>query len=195
MKKTITGIALSAILFPIVAACAPQQTAQTPTQPAPEATTPASPTPNAQTSPVPGANAQNVADLIGNNPSLSTLSSVIDEADLNDTLEQGGPYTIFAPSDQAFAALPAATRERLLQDENRALLRQILTNHVVPGSLTASQLQAGQIQTQAGSPVNVQIDGQQVRINEATVTQPDLQASNGVVHIVDRIILPPNVNL
>ncbi|BAU11058.1 beta-Ig-H3/fasciclin [Leptolyngbya sp. NIES-3755] len=194
MKRTITGIALSAILLPIAAACTSQPTAQAPTttQPAPEATTPVSPAPNAQTSP---ANAQSVADLIENNPSLSTLSAVIDEADLSDTLEQGGPYTIFAPSDQAFAAIPAATRERLLRDENRALLRQILTNHVVPGNLTASQLQPGQIQTQAGSPVNLQIDGQKVRINQAQVIQPDLLAANGVVHIVDRIILPPNVNL
>ncbi|MGG6263929.1 fasciclin domain-containing protein [Leptolyngbya sp. AN03gr2] len=193
MKRTITGIALSAILLPIAAACTSQPTAQAPTttQPAPEATTPVSPAPNAQTP----ANAQSVADLIENNPSLSTLSNVIDEADLGDTLEQGGPYTIFAPSDQAFAAIPAATRERLLRDENRALLRQILTNHVVPGSLTASQLQSGQIQTQAGSPVNLQIDGQQVRINDAQVIQPDLLGANGVVHIVDRIILPPNVNL
>jgi len=194
MKRTITGIALSAILFPIAVACAPQQTTQAPTatQPAPEATTPVSPAPNAQTSPT---NAQSVADLIENNPSLSTLSDVIDEAELSDTLKQGGPYTIFAPSDQAFAAIPAATRERLLRDENRTLLRQILTNHVVPGSLTASQLQSGQIQTQAGSPVNLQIDGQKVRINDAQVIQPDLLGANGVVHIVDRIILPPNVNL
>jgi uncharacterized surface protein with fasciclin (FAS1) repeats len=197
MRKTIVGTAFGVMLFPLFAACG-QQTAQTPpatTQPVPEATTPA--VPGVQGSPVPGtqANAQNVTDVIENNPSLSTLSSVIDEAELNDTLEQGGPYTIFAPSDQAFAALPAATRERLLRDENRQVLRQILTYHVVPGNLSADQLRSGQVQTQAGNPVNVQVDGQQVRVNEARVIQPNLQAANGVVHVVDRIILPPNVNL
>jgi uncharacterized surface protein with fasciclin (FAS1) repeats len=197
-KKTIVATALGAILIPIVAACGGQPAAEAPTQPAPEATTaPVSPATGVQGSPAPGtqANASNVADLIENNPSLRTLSSVIDEADLDNTLEQGGPYTVFAPSDQAFAALPAETRERLLRDENRPLLRQILTYHVVPSSLTANQLQSGQVQTQAGSSVNVQIDGQQVRVNEAQVIQSDLQAANGVVHIVDRIILPPNVNL
>ena len=199
IKKTLTGTALGVILLPIIAACGGQPTTQAPTttQPAPETTTPVSPSPEVQGSPAPGAQtaAANVVELIGNNPSLSTLSSVIDEADLNDTLEQGGPYTIFAPSDQAFQSLPAATRERLLRDENRELLRQILTYHVVPGNLTASQLESGQVQTQAGNSVNVQVDGQQVRINEARVIQPDLQAANGVVHVVDRIILPPNVNL
>lgn len=200
MRRNFTGIALGSLLFPIVAACGPQQTAETPpatTSPVPEATTPASPSPGVQGSPVPGAQAQaeNVVKLIEDNPSLRTLSSAIDEADLNDTLDRGGPYTIFAPSDQAFAAIPAATRERLLKDENRALLRQVLTNHVVPGNLTANQLKSGQVQTQAGNSVNVQVDGQQVRVNESRVTQADLQAGNGVVHIVDRIILPPNVNL
>lgn len=198
MRRNFAGIALGSLLFPIVAACGPQQTAETPpatTSPVPEATTPASPSPGVQGSPAPGAQAENVVRLIEANPSLRTLSSAIDEADLDDTLNQGGPFTIFAPSDQAFEALPAATRERLLKDENRALLRQILTNHVVPGNLTANQLKSGQVQTQAGNSVNVQVDGQQVRVNESRVTQADLQAGNGVVHIVDRIILPPNVNL
>jgi uncharacterized surface protein with fasciclin (FAS1) repeats len=200
MKKTLMGMALSLILLPLVAACGGQRTAEAPTtttQPVPETTTPASPSPGVQGSPVPGAQttAENVVDLIDNNPSLRTLSSVIDEANLNDTLEQGGPYTVFAPSDQAFAAIPAATRQRLLRDENRQLLRQILTYHVVPGNLTANQLQSGQVQTQAGNSVNVQVDGQQVRVNDAQVIQPNLQAANGVVHVVDRIILPPNVTL
>lgn len=201
LNKTLTGATLGVLLLPIVAACGGQPTAEAPpatTQPAPEATTaPASPAPGVQGSPVPGtqASSENVVGLIENNPSLKTLSSVIDEAELENTLEQPGPYTIFAPSDQAFAAIPAATRERLLREENRDLLRQILAYHVVPGTLSANQLQSGQVQTQAGNSVNVQVNGQQVRVNEARVIQPDLQASNGVVHVIDRIILPPNVNL
>lgn len=200
MKKAIVGAALGAILLPILAACGSQRTAEAPptaTQPAPETTAPATSAPSVQGSPAPGTqtNAENVVDVIENNPSLRTLSSVLDEADLENTLEQGGPYTIFAPSDQAFAALPAATRERLLQEENRQTLRQILTYHVVSGNLTAGQLKSGPVQTQAGNSVNVQIDGQQVKVNDARVIQPDLQAANGVIHVVDRIILPPNVKL
>jgi uncharacterized surface protein with fasciclin (FAS1) repeats len=200
-KKILVGITLGTLLLPIAVACSRQQTAQvspTDTQPTPEATTtPVSPSPGVQGSPATGtqSTAKDVVALIDNNPSLKTLATTIDEADLKDTLEQAGPYTIFAPSDRAFAALPAATRQRLLKAENRTLLRQILTYHVVPGKLTASQLKSGQVKTQAGNSVNVQVNGQQVKVNQSQVTQPDLQAANGVVHIVDRILLPPNVKL
>ena len=90
----------------------------------------------------------------------------------------------------------AAPSSRQITDlELRALLRQILTYHVVPKQLTASQLQSGQVRTQEGKSVNVRVNGKQVRVNDSQVIQPDLQASNGVVHIVDRILLPPNLKL
>jgi uncharacterized surface protein with fasciclin (FAS1) repeats len=201
LKKMIVGMTLGALMIPVVAACSGQNTTQVPpttTEPVPDATTtPVSPAPGVPGTPGSGeqSTARNVVDLIDNNPSLKTLASTIDEADLQTTLEQGGPYTIFAPSDRAFAALPAATRQRLLKDENRALLRQILTYHVVPGSITSSQLKSGQVKTQSGSSVNVQVNGTQVKVNQSQVIQPDLQAANGVVHIVDRILLPPNIKL
>jgi uncharacterized surface protein with fasciclin (FAS1) repeats len=199
-KRILVGISLSALLLPIVGACSGQTTTQAPTdtQTAPESTTtPVSPSPGVQGSPATGtrASAKNVVDVIDNNPSLKTLAATIDAADLKDTLEQAGPYTIFAPSDRAFAALPAATRQKLLQAENRPLLRQILTYHVVPGKLTASQLKSGSVKTAAGTAVNVQVNGQKVTVDRSQVTQPDLQAANGVVHIVDRVLLPPNVKL
>jgi uncharacterized surface protein with fasciclin (FAS1) repeats len=201
LKKTLVGMTLGALMLPIFAACTGQNTTQVPptnTEPVPDATTtPGSASPGVQGSPVSGgqSTAKNVVDLIDKNPSLRTLASTIDEADLQNTLEQAGPYTIFAPSDRAFAALPAATRQRLLKDENKALLRQILTYHVVPGSITSSQLKSGQVKTQSGSSVNVQVNGKQVKVNQSQVIQPDLQAANGVVHIVDRILLPPNIKL
>jgi uncharacterized surface protein with fasciclin (FAS1) repeats len=201
LKKMLVGMTLGALMIPVVAACSGQNTTQVPpttTEPVPDATTtPVSPAPGVPGSPGSGgqSTAKNVVDLIDNNPSLKTLASTIDEADLQTTLEQGGPYTVFAPSDRAFAALPAATRQRLLKDENRALLRQILTYHVVPGSITSSQLKSGQVKTQSGSSVNVQVNGTQVKVNQSQVIQPDLQAANGVVHIVDRILLPPNIKL
>jgi uncharacterized surface protein with fasciclin (FAS1) repeats len=112
-------------------------------------------------------------------------------------LELQGPYTVFAPSNEAFAALPAETRQRLLQPENRQQLAQILFYHVVPGQVNADQLQSGEVKTVEGANVNVQVDqtANQVRVNDATVTQADIPASNGVVHIVDRVILPPNFKI
>jgi uncharacterized surface protein with fasciclin (FAS1) repeats len=193
LQKIVIGMSLGAVMIPIVAACSGQNTTQvspTTTEPVPDATnTPLSPSPGSRST------AKNVVDLIDNNPTLRTLASTIDEADLEDTLKKGGPYTIFAPSDRAFAALPAATRQRLLKDENRALLRQILTYHVVPGSISSTQLKSGQVKTQSGGSVNVQVNGMQVKVNQSQVIQPDLQAANGVVHIVDRILLPPNIKL
>ncbi|NJL80615.1 MAG: fasciclin domain-containing protein [Richelia sp. RM2_1_2] len=192
-----TGI----LLLPIFAACTPNDTAQDTTITPPPGTDVN--TPDLATTPTtppvtPGATVDDdIADVVEDNPSLKTLANLIDEADLEDTLDDDGPYTLFAPSDQAFAAIPEATRQRLLQPENRDTLRQVLTYHVVQGNLRANQLQSGEVQTLANNPVNVQVDqaSNQVRVNEATVTQPDIQASNGVIHIIDQVILPPNLNL
>ncbi|MGL4620836.1 fasciclin domain-containing protein [Chroococcidiopsis sp.] len=206
MKK-LAGLAAGLMILPVIAACEPQQTAQTPptaTQPSPGATTsPGEPTPGATpgTTTPPAAQAEaddnHVVDVVQANPSLKTLASVIDETDANEVLELQGPYTVFAPSDEAFNALPAETRQRLLQPENRQQLAQILFYHVVPGQVSADQLQSGDVKTVEGANVNVQVDqtANQVRVNDATVTQADIPASNGVVHIVDRVILPPNFNI
>jgi len=211
MKK-FAGFAAGLMIFPVIAACTPQETAQAPpttTEPTPRATTlpPTQPTPGVTTppatspAPAPDAGAQadgnHVVDVVAANNSLSTLASLIDETDANAILETEGPYTVFAPSDQAFAALPAQTRQRLLQPENRETLARILFYHVVPGELTADQLPSGTVKTVEGANVNIQADqtGNQVRVNDATVVQPNIPASNGVVHIVDRVILPPNFSI
>lgn len=192
--KTFAALAAGLLIVPVIAACGPD-TAQTPTNtPAAQTDDPAvtgSPAPTAQQG------MGTVVDVAASEQSLSTLTTVIQEAGLTETLQQDGPYTVFAPTDQAFAEIPEETRERLLQPENRETLRQILSYHVVPGQLAANELESGQIATAAGEPVNVQVDqaANQVRVNDATVTQPNLQASNGVIHIVDRVILPPGVNL
>ncbi|MDV2993686.1 MAG: hypothetical protein N4J56_003340 [Chroococcidiopsis sp. SAG 2025] len=206
MKK-LAGLAAGLMILPAIAACEPQQTAQTPptaTEPSPGATTsPIEPTPGATpgtTTPPAGqaeADDNHVVDVVQANPSLKTLASVIDETDANEVLELQGPYTVFAPSDDAFNALPAETRQRLLQPENRQQLAQILFYHVVPGQVSANQLQSGEVKTVEGANVNVQVDqtANSVKVNDATVTQADIPASNGVVHIVDRVILPPNFNI
>lgn len=205
--KKLAGLAAGLMILPVIAACEPQQTAQTPptaTEPSPGATTlPTEPTPGATpgTTTPPAGQAEaadnHVVDVVANNPSLKTLASAIDETDANEVLELQGPYTIFAPSDEAFAALPAETRQKLLQPENRPQLAQILFYHVVPGQVSASQLQSGDVKTVEGANVNVQVDqtANSVRVNDANVTQADIPASNGVVHIVDRVILPPNFSI
>lgn len=201
--KKLAGFAAGLLILPIIAACEPQQTAQTPPATAP--TTEATPgdttqSPTAPTTP-PAAQAEaddnHVVDVVQANPSLKTLASVIDETDANEVLELQGPYTVFAPSDEAFNALPAETRQRLLQPENRQQLAQILFYHVVPGQVSANQLQSGDVKTVEGANVNVKVDqtANQVTVNDATVTQADIPASNGVVHIVDRVILPPNFSI
>ncbi|MBE9015484.1 beta-Ig-H3/fasciclin [Chroococcidiopsis sp. CCALA 051] len=201
--KKLAGLAAGLTILPIIAACEPQQTAQTPPATAPTAeATPGATTqsPAAPTAP-PAAQAEaddnHVVDVVQANPSLKTLASVIDETDANEVLELQGPYTVFAPSDDAFNALPAETRQRLLQPENRQQLAQILFYHVVPGQVSANQLQSGDVKTVEGANVNVQVDqtANQVTVNDATVTQADIPASNGVIHIVDRVILPPNFSI
>ncbi len=199
MKIQKFAIATSILLLPVIAACTQNDTAQVPPTTPPPAVDvntpePVPPVTSTPTSPI-ATTDEDIADVVEDNPSLKTLANLIDEADLEDTLDDAGPFTLFAPSDQAFAALPEATRQRLLQPENRQLLRQVLTYHVVPGKLTASQLQSQEIQTLDNNPVNIQVDQatNQVRVNDARVTQPDIQASNGVIHIIDRVILPPTI--
>jgi len=166
--KKLAGLAAGLLILPVIAACEPQQTAQTPptaTEPSPGATTsPTEPSPGATpgtTTPLAGqaeADDNHVVDVVANNPSLKTLASAIDETDANEVLELQGPYTVFAPSDEAFAALPAETRQKLLQPENRPQLAQILFYHVVPGQVSANQLRSGEVKTVEGANVNVQVD-------------------------------------
>jgi uncharacterized surface protein with fasciclin (FAS1) repeats len=193
-KLAIVGIGFLAL--PIFAACE-TNTAQTSTDP--DTTLESSPGATVAPDAVPTTGAattdEDLPDVIANTPSLSTFAEVLDEADLASTLEESGPFTIFAPSDEAFAALPEATRQELTDDANRDQLRQLLSYHIVPEQLTASQLQSGEVPTTLeGQSVNVEVDPNtsQVTVGNAQVVQPDIQARNGVIHVVDQIILPPN---
>ncbi|MCC5626205.1 fasciclin domain-containing protein [Nostoc sp. CHAB 5715] len=138
-----------------------------------------------------------IVSLAASSNSLTTLTSLLKTAGLADILQQPGPYTVFAPTDQAFAALPAATLQQLQQPENRDALIKILSYHVVPGAVTSSQLSAGELRTSEQSPVNIQIDSanNQVSVNNARVIQADVQASNGVIHAINQVLVPPDVNI
>jgi uncharacterized surface protein with fasciclin (FAS1) repeats len=198
LNKKWYGLTAGLLLLPIVAACDPN-TAQAPTQTAPTEASPGvaeAPT-TAPTTTAPTAGDQSIVDLAATDDSLSTFNTAVEAAGLAETLSGPGPYTVFAPSNEAFEAIPEETRQTLLQPENQEQLRQVLSYHVVEGNLPSTQLQSGEVDTVAGQPLNVQVDQgtQQVNVNDANVTQPNLQANNGVVHIVDRVIIPPNLTL
>lgn len=147
----------------------------------------------APTNPVNTGN-QGLAELLGQAASagtFSTLARAVQAAGVANAIPAAGnqQFTIFAPTDQAFAALPAGTLEKLLQPENQALLRQVLAYHVVPGEVTSGQLRTGVVNTLGGG-VAVRVAEGQIIVNDASVIQPDIQASNGVIHVVNRVLLP-----
>lgn len=139
----------------------------------------------ASTTPVP----VTVADTTARTPQLSTLNKLIADAGLGDTLRAGGPYTVFAPSDEAFKAVPAKTMAELAADKE--MLKSVLTYHVLAGKVTAADVKNGNVKTVQGANVALGKSGTFVTVEEAMVTQADVPATNGVVHIIDRVLIPP----
>ncbi len=127
---------------------------------------------------------------------FNTLVTALQEAELVSTLQGEGPFTVFAPTDEAFAALPEGTLESLLQPENRDQLVNILTYHVVPGKAMASDVtQLEEANTVAGPAISIQISDGNVMLmgdNTAQVVQTDIEASNGVIHVIDTVLMPPS---
>ncbi|BAU09654.1 beta-Ig-H3/fasciclin [Leptolyngbya sp. NIES-3755] len=123
---------------------------------------------------------------------FTTLAAAIQAAGVGTAIQPGQRVTIFAPTDAAFAALPAGTVEKLVAPRNRALLARILAYHVVPGELTSKQLRNGNLKTLGGG-VSVDVTPGRVIVNDARVVQADLLASNGVIHAIDRILLPREI--
>lgn len=125
--------------------------------------------------------------------SFKTLAAALTAAGLVDTLKGAGPFTVFAPTDEAFAKLPAGTVESLLKPENKAKLQAILTYHVVPGAVTSSQVVSlKDAKTVNGQLIKIDAMGGSVMINNAKVVTADVKASNGVIHVIDTVILPPS---
>ncbi len=122
---------------------------------------------------------------------FNTLAAALDAADLVGTLKGDGPYTVFAPTDEAFAKLPEGTVESLLKPENRDQLVSILTYHVVPGKVMAADVvNLSEATTVNGSDIEIAVVDGSVQINDATVVAADVDASNGVIHVIDTVILP-----
>lgn len=143
-----------------------------------------------------GSQAQTAGDIIATARgagSFGTLLAAVEAAGLTATLQGAGPFTVFAPTDAAFAALPAGTVETLLRPENRARLAAVLTYHVVSGDVRAAQVTTMTSATSVqGAPIAISVENGRVKLNgSATVTTADVAASNGVIHVIDRVILPP----
>jgi uncharacterized surface protein with fasciclin (FAS1) repeats len=125
---------------------------------------------------------------------FSTLVAAVTAADLVETLSGTGPFTVFAPTDEAFAALPAGVLDALLLPENKAVLAQILTYHVVSGTVMAADVTDGDVATVEGSNITLST-ASGVTVNGANVVAADVMASNGVIHAIDAVILPPGVDV
>jgi len=122
---------------------------------------------------------------------FNTLVAAVKAAGLVDTLKGPGPFTVFAPTDEAFAKLPAGTLETLLQPENKAKLRSILLYHVVAGRVTAAEVvKMDSAKTAEGQNLSIKVMGGNVMVNNAHVVKADIEASNGVIHVIDTVLLP-----
>jgi uncharacterized surface protein with fasciclin (FAS1) repeats len=135
---------------------------------------------------------KNIVDTAVAAGQFKTLAAALGAAGLVDTLKGDGPFTVFAPTDDAFAKLPAGTVEDLLKPENRAKLKAVLTYHVVDGKVMAADVaKLEEAKTLNGTSATIKVSGGSVMINNATVTSTDIAASNGVIHVIDTVLLPP----
>lgn len=138
-----------------------------------------------------GKSDKNIVELASETPSLSTLVQAVKAAGLVEVLQGDGPFTVFAPTNEAFSALPDGTLENLLKPENKDQLVQILTYHVVAGKVMSTDLSDGMsAETVEGSEIDISVGDNGVEINNASVAIADIEASNGVVHVIDTVILP-----
>lgn len=148
------------------------------------------------TSPDAGAEteSQDIIGVVESNSSFTMLAKALKAAGLEDTLKGDGPFTVLAPSDAAFAKLPQDAVQDLLKPENKEVLVKILTYHVIPDRVLSTDLKSGEVRSVEGGPISVKVDpASGVQVNDATVVQPDVRASNGIIHVIDNVILPPDL--
>jgi uncharacterized surface protein with fasciclin (FAS1) repeats len=136
------------------------------------------------------ASAKDIVDTAVSAGQFNTLATALQAAGLVDTLKGPGPFTVFAPTDAAFAKIPKADLDALLKD--KAKLTAVLTYHVVPGKVMAKDVKPGALKSVEGSPITVAATGGKVMVDGATVTKTDISADNGVIHVIDSVIVPKN---
>jgi len=188
-RKLWATIAVAASLTLIGAACTTDSSTSTSTSSAAETSMPSA---------APDTSSMTITEIAASNPDFTTLVAAVEAAGLTETLSGTGPYTVFAPTNDAFAALPEGTVDTLLKPKNQDQLAAILTYHVVEGQVMAADVQPGEVTTVNGATFEVStgMDGS-VEItdgqgNTATVTTTDIEASNGVIHVIDAVLLPPS---
>lgn len=133
---------------------------------------------------------ETIFEVASSSETFSTLVSALDEAELSTVLQGDGPFTVFAPTDEAFEALPDGTVENLMAPENRDILVSLLTYHVVAEELPVEQLETGFLDSVQGTPLKVEV-GEDVTVNGVTIMDDEIPASNGIIHTIDEVILPP----
>lgn len=185
-RHTLTAAALVSVLA--LAGCSSSDST------AEEATATATASEMASESPSGMAAAGTIVEVAAANPDFSTLVAAVQAAGLEQTLSGTGPFTVFAPTNEAFAALPDGLVDKLLEPANKETLTKILTYHVVPAEVMAADVQAGDVKTVEGSDIKITTDGG-VKVNDATVTATDVDASNGVIHVIDAVLVPPGVDV
>jgi len=133
---------------------------------------------------------QDIVDTAVKAGSFNTLVAAVKAAGLVEVLKGEGPFTVFAPSDEAFAKLPAGTVESLLRPENKDKLTAILTYHVVPGRISSGEVKPGQVATLQGSQIRVSKKGGALMVEHATIVTTDVAATNGVIHVINEVMMP-----
>lgn len=180
MKKIFASLFAMTLIAGSFSSCGNSETAETTATPDTTATAPEAP-----------ALPATVVDIAAGSPDHSTLVAAVTAAELGETLSGAGPFTVFAPTNAAFEALPAGTLDNLLKPESKSALAGILTYHVVAGKLKAADLVNGQkLKTVNGAELTVAVTEAGVTIDGATVTAADLEAGNGVVHVINAVVLP-----
>ena len=187
-----TALALAGVLT--LAACGDDDDdSATTTEPA---ATAATATPDESMAPD-GTDAMAQDDIVAvasGNPDFSTLVAAVDAAGLVETLQGTGPFTVFAPTNAAFEALPAGVLDALLLPENQETLAKIVAYHVLPQQVMAADVAAGEVPTVEGQSIDITTDDG-VKVNDANVTATDVAASNGVIHVIDAVLIPPDVDV
>jgi uncharacterized surface protein with fasciclin (FAS1) repeats len=179
MKKTIIAIAAASVL--LLSACGPDESSSDTTVAAGDETE--------MTKEV-----GTIVEVAQGNEDFSTLVAAITAAGLGEALSGAGPFTVFAPTNAAFEALPAGLLDKLLLPENKDVLTKILTYHVVSAKVMAADVAAGDVATLEGSTFAITTDGG-VKVNTSNVTATDVEASNGVIHIIDAVLVPASVDV
>jgi uncharacterized surface protein with fasciclin (FAS1) repeats len=204
LRRSFVGVAGVGLIAALSACATPTTTSGT----SPDTTVAESPTdttapsvsPSVTDSPAanqsPGAaGSETLAQVLDSDASFSTLKQAVEAAGLQDQLAQSTPVTVLAPNNQAFESLPAGTLDRLLLPENRETLRKVLSYHLIPGAVTSADITPGQVNSAEGQPLTLARDSSGVTVNGAKVVTPDISASNGVIHSIDQVLLPPDVTL